>query len=82
MKSPHIASVVGRRKPVDRAGDVGEKPGIFFYGEDRRGRILFYGENRGEIGGRSRRIGEAAGGGLDLIRLLRAMQARHRKSPT
>ena len=22
MKSPHIASVVGRRKPVDRAGNV------------------------------------------------------------
>ena len=27
MKSPHIASVVGRRKPVDRAGDVGRNRG-------------------------------------------------------
>ena len=36
MKSPHIASVVGWRKPVDRAGDFGR---IGFYFTVRTGEI-------------------------------------------
>ena len=40
IKSPHIASVVGRRKPVDRAGDVGRNRGSS--STVRTGEIGFY----------------------------------------